>query len=166
MTGKKNILFICTGNSARSIMAEGIFNSLSNGRYTGFSAGSTPTGTPHPMAVKTLEKFGIDSGFARSKSWDEYSADNKNAPNIDLVVTVCGNAADEICPIWQSQEQATMQTHWGMEDPAKFEGSVVMQQARFDTVFSILRKRIKAFLAHQDMPQDQQVLDDIGKISI
>ncbi|MCK5041551.1 MAG: arsenate reductase ArsC [Sphingomonadales bacterium] len=164
---KKHVLFICTGNSARSIMAEGIFNSLAKGRYTGFSAGSNPTGAPHLTAIKTLEKFGIDTGFARSKNWDEFSADNNEAPNIDLVVTVCGNAADEVCPVWHHADgSTTLKTHWGMEDPAKFEGSVVMQEARFDTVFSTLRQRIKAFLAHAEMPQDQKTLDDIGKISI
>lgn len=166
MADTKNVLFICTGNSARSIMAEGIFNSLAKGRYNGFSAGSSPTGTPHHMAIKTLEKFGIDTSFARSKSWDEFSQSSPQAPNIDLVVTVCGSAAGETCPVWHHQDGAsTLKTHWGMEDPAKFEGSVVMQEARFDTVFAVLRNRIKAFLNHETMPLEQKTLDEIGNIS-
>jgi arsenate reductase len=148
-------------------MAEGIFNSLAKENYKAYSAGSSPTGNPHPMALKTLEKFGIDTSFARSKNWNEFSDGNEFAPEIALVITVCDNAADETCPIWHTTSGVkTIKTHWGMEDPAKFEGSVVMQQARFDIIFSILRKRIKTFLEYQPMPQDQKTLDDIGKISI
>ena len=120
------------------------------------------------MAIKTLEKFGIDTSFARSKSWHEFKADKLNAPNIDLVVTVCGNAANEVCPVWHTEpeQKQPLKTHWGMEDPAKFEGSITMQEARFDTVFATLKSRIKAFLSHSEMPQDQKILDEIGKISI
>lgn len=163
MNDAKNILFLCTGNSARSILAEGLMNELGKGRYIAYSAGSSPTGTPHPMAIKTLEKFKIDTGFARSKNWDEFSIENEHAPDIDIVITVCGNAAGEVCPIWHG---APITAHWGMEDPAKFEGSVVMQQARFDTVFSLLRKRIKALLAIDNEDISQASLDEIGQLSI
>lgn len=163
MTNSKNILFLCTGNSARSIMAEGVTNDLSKGRYKAYSAGSKPTGTPHPMAIATLEKFGIDSGFARSKNWNNYSQNDPNSPKIDIVVTVCDNAANEVCPVWHG---SPLSTHWGMEDPARFEGSIVMQQARFDTVFSTLRKRIKALLEIEFSSLSQEGLDKIGKISI
>ena len=163
MTDSKNILFLCTGNSARSIIAEGIMNDLSKGRYKAFSAGSKPTGTPHPMALETLEKFGIETGFARSKSWDAYAQSDLNAPKIDIVVTVCDNAANEVCPIWHG---SPLKAHWGMEDPARFEGSVVMQQARFDTVYSTLKKRIKALLAKEYSTLGQDDLDEIGQLSI
>lgn len=161
MTNTPNILFLCTGNSARSIMAEGLLNHMAQGRYKAYSAGSHPTGSPHPMAIKTLTKFGIDTGFARSKSWDEFDQSHADAIKFDLVVTVCGNARDEVCPIWHG---APIKTHWGMEDPAKFEGSHIMQEARFDTSLAILRKRIKALLAHETMPKDQAILDKMGEL--
>ena len=146
----QNILFLCTGNSARSIMAEGLLNALGEGRYAAFSAGSHPTGNPNPHAIKTLEKMGISTDFARSKSWDEFAKTHENAPKIDIVITVCGNAENEVCPVWNG---APLKAHWGMEDPAKFDGSTTMMEAHFDTAFGILRNRIKAFLALKTITQ-------------
>lgn len=109
-----NILVLCTGNSARSILLESIFNTESLGRVRAFSAGSQPAGRVHPQSLKLLEEKGHDTTHARSKSWDEFAADD--APLMDMVITVCGSAAGETCPMWPG---APVRAHWGVEDPAK-----------------------------------------------
>lgn len=111
-----NILILCTGNSARSILGEAAFNHRSNGAVTAYSAGSQPTGKPNPLALETLDRYGIETGFARSKSWDEFEQDG--APVMNAVITVCDSAAAEACPIWPG---APVRVHWGLPDPAGIE---------------------------------------------
>jgi arsenate reductase (thioredoxin) len=155
----KNILFLCTGNSARSILAECLCNHLSDGRYKAYSAGSHPKSKPHPMALKVLEKRHIATDHLTSKSWDEFA--RPGAPQLDLVVTVCDNAAAETCPVWPG---APIVTHWGLADPAKFEGSSVMMEAAFDTTYGIIERRLKALLNFDELPSDKTILDTIGDI--
>lgn len=136
-----NILVLCTGNSARSILGEMLFNHLGKGRVQAYSAGSQPAGQVNPMALETLQKHGISSEGARSKSWDEFAA--HSAPYFDYIITVCGNAASEVCPIWPGHP-ATM--HWGIDDPAQVE-PLAARRAAFETAYRQLKTRIDAFLA-------------------
>ena len=136
----KNILILCTGNSARSILAECLINQLGKGRLRGYSAGSRPKGEPHPAALALLNKHGIDTHLVRSKSWDEFVL--PNAPAMDIVITVCDSAAGESCPIWPG---APVKAHWGISDPAAVEGEG--QTAAFETAFSQLKQRIDKLLA-------------------
>lgn len=135
-----NVLFLCTGNSARSILAESILRKDGAGRFRSFSAGSTPKGAVHPLALRTLEAFGYPTEDMRSKSWQEFAVDG--APVMDFVFTVCDNAAGEACPIWPGQP---MTAHWGIEDPAAVAGTDVEQQTAFNTAFRYLKNRIGAF---------------------
>jgi len=135
-----NVLFLCTGNSARSILGEAFLNHMGKGRFRAWSAGSMPKGEVHPMAIATLEKAGIPAQGLRSKSWDEFAT--AEAPVMDFVFTVCDNAAGEVCPIWPGQP---MTAHWGIEDPAAVEGSEFQRQAAFDEALRYLRNRIVAF---------------------
>ena len=135
-----NVLFLCTGNSARSILAEAILNQLGKGRFLGFSAGSFPKGEVHPAAIKLLNELDFDTDGFRSKSWDEFAA--PGAPQLDFVFTVCDNAAGEVCPIWPGQP---MTAHWGIEDPAAVEGDG--QRQALWIAFQQLRRRIELFLA-------------------
>jgi arsenate reductase (thioredoxin) len=137
----KSVLFLCTGNSARSIMAEVMMNHLGSGRYLAYSAGSHPAGQVNPLAVETLREMGLRAEGLRSKSWDEFAA--PGAPPIDFVVTVCDNVAGEMCPLWPGRP---VKAHWGVEDPAAAEGSDAQRRAAFKHTAALLRKRIERFL--------------------
>ncbi|CAM2992222.1 arsenate reductase ArsC [Legionella anisa] len=129
------LLFLCTGNSCRSIMAEAITNQHSNGRYLAFSAGSVPIGSVHPKAIETLVRHGIKCNAGRSKSWSEFKSQS-----IDLVITVCDQAASESCPIFPGQPK---KLHWSIPDPAKIEGGEIEINAAFEAVFNQLKLRIE-----------------------
>ncbi|UFW44251.1 MULTISPECIES: arsenate reductase ArsC [unclassified Bradyrhizobium] len=136
-----NVLFLCTGNSARSILAESILRKDGAGRFRAFSAGSTPKGAVHPLALHTLETMDYPIDGMRSKSWLEFAA--PDAPVMDFVFTVCDNAAGEACPLWPGQP---MTAHWGIEDPAAVEGAALEQQAAFNAAFRYLKNRIGTFV--------------------
>lgn len=135
-----NVLVLCTGNSARSILGEALFNHLGQGRIRAFSAGSRPSGTVNPVALETLEKHGVPLPDARSKSWDEFAA--PGAPTLDFIFTVCASAAGETCPIWPGHPATA---HWGIADPAHVE-PLEARRAAFETAYAELEKRISAFL--------------------
>ena len=137
-----NVLFLCTGNSARSIMAESILTKDGGKNFQAFSAGSQPKGDVNPLAIETLEKLGYPTAELRSKSWDEFDA--PGAPAMDFVITVCDNAAGEVCPIWPGHP---IRAHWGIEDPASVEGSKFEQLTAFATAFRYLKSRISLFTA-------------------
>jgi len=142
MKANYNVLFLCTGNSARSIMAEAIMNRKGAPRFRAYSAGSHPSGTVRPEAVKQIELAGLSAMEARSKSWDEFSA--PGAPQLDFVFTVCDNAAKEVCPFWPGQP---MTAHWGVPDPAAVQGTPEEIERAFRDAFSILDRRIGLFLS-------------------
>ena len=142
MTARYNVLFLCTGNSARSIMAEGILNHKGNGRFRAFSAGSHPSGVVRPEALKQLELGGIATEGLRSKSWDEFAV--PDAPPIQFIFTVCDNAANEVCPIWPGHP---MTAHWGIPDPAGAGGTPEEIARAFRDAFSVLDRRISLLLA-------------------
>jgi protein-tyrosine-phosphatase len=137
-----NVLFLCTGNSARSILGEALLNHLGGGRFRAYSAGSQPKGDVNPMSLVVLEAAGIPATGARSKSWDEFAV--PDAPKMDFVFTVCDDAAGETCPIWPGQP---MTAHWGIEDPAAVEGSAAEKQAAFIEAHRLLKNRIDAFIS-------------------
>jgi protein-tyrosine-phosphatase len=142
MTDKSyNVLFLCTGNSARSIMAEAILNRLGKDRFTAYSAGSHPKAEPNPHALRLLESLKYDTSKLRSKNWDEFG--RKNAPKLDFVFTVCDAAANETCPVWPGQP---MSAHWGLPDPAAVEGSEAEIAAAFAETYRLLNNRISAFV--------------------
>ncbi|WP_342714187.1 arsenate reductase ArsC [Bradyrhizobium sp. B039] len=136
-----NVLFMCTGNSARSILAESILRKDGANRFQSFSAGSTPKGAVHPLALRTLESMDYPADGMRSKSWLEFAA--PDAPVMDFVFTVCDNAAGESCSIWPGQP---MTAHWGIEDPAAADGTELQRQAAFVTAFRYLKNRIDTFV--------------------
>jgi arsenate reductase len=146
MTRPRNILFLCTGNSARSIMAEAYMNQAAHGAWRAFSAGSKPAGSPNPLAIETLRANGIAIGVPRSKSWDEFAA--PGAPVMDVVVTVCDNAAAETCPVWPHRpgDPPPRKLHWSFPDPAAAAGALEQRQATFASVFAAIRARIDSFL--------------------
>lgn len=156
-----NVLFLCTGNSARSILAESILTQEGKGRFRAFSAGSQPKGEVHPMSLQLLQKLGHDTAFARSKSWDEFAV--PGAPKMDFVFTVCDSAAAEACPVWPGQP---MTAHWGVADPAAVTGSEADRMLAFAEAFRMLRNRIAIFvnlpLETLDQMSLQQKLKDIG----
>jgi arsenate reductase len=137
-----NVLFLCTGNSARSILAEGILNHKGKGRFTAYSAGSHPAGRVRPEALRQLESAGLSTAGLRSKSWDEFSG--PEAPKLDFVFTVCDNAAQEQCPYWPGQP---MTAHWGVPDPAAVQGTEEAVARAFRDAFVILDRRIGLFLS-------------------
>jgi arsenate reductase len=157
-----HVLFLCTGNSARSIIAEALINQWGGGRFRGFSAGSHPKGAVHPIALELLMHMRVPVAGLRSKSWDEFAA--PGSPPLDFVFTVCDNAAGEVCPYWPDQP---MTAHWGLPDPAAVEGSDTEKWVAFRDTFRALDTRIKIFislpLASLDRIKLQQRLEAIGK---
>jgi len=137
-----NVLFLCTGNSARSILAEAYLNAMGRGRFMAYSAGSHPGGKVNPLALQLLQRNRIDTSGLRSKSWDEFA--RPGAPALDFVFTVCDNAAGEMCPIWPGQP---ISAHWGVQDPAAVEGSEDVKRRAFLRAFTELSARINLFLA-------------------
>lgn len=162
MTDKTfNVLFLCTGNSARSIIAEAILNREGRGRFKAYSAGSHPKGEVHPFALQLLKGLNHDTSFARSKNWDEFAA--PDAPRMDFVFTVCDSAAAEACPVWPGQP---MTAHWGLPDPAAAEGTEVERHLAFSDTYRMLNHRISIFvslpMASLDKLALQKRLDRIG----
>jgi protein-tyrosine-phosphatase len=158
-----NVLFLCTGNSARSIIAEALINQWGRGRFQGYSAGSHPKGVVHPIALALLKRLNFPTEGLRSKAWDEFAA--PGAPPLDFVFTVCDKAASEVCPYWPGQP---MTAHWGIPDPAAVQGSELEQWVAFRTAFQHLDNRIKVFtslpLESLDRLKLQERLDAIGRI--
>jgi arsenate reductase len=158
-----NVLFLCTGNSARSILAERLLEQRGEGRFRGFSAGSHPRGSVHPIALELLEHMRLPTAGLRSKSWDEFAA--PGAPRLDFVFTVCDDAAGEVCPVWPGQP---MTAHWGVEDPAAAAGTYVQQWMAFRKAFRELETRIKLFtslpIRALDRLKLQEELDAIGRM--
>jgi arsenate reductase (thioredoxin) len=146
-----NALFVCTGNTARSILAEGLMNHLGRGRFKAFSAGSQPKGVVNPFALQTLAGWHIPTDGFRSKSWDEFA--QPGAPEIDFVFTVCDNAAGEVCPYWPGQP---MTAHWGLPDPAAVEGTDEEKTKAFLDVAVTLKRRIELLLALPMASLDRQ----------
>ena len=158
----KNVLFVCTGNSARSIIAEGLMNHLGGKRFRAYSAGSHPKGEVHPLALEALKHFRLPNDGFRSKSWEEFAG--PDAPQLDFVFTVCDNAAGEMCPVWPGQP---MTAHWGLPDPAAVEGTDEIKRKAFhDTVLG-MKRRIELMLAlpmtSLDRMAIQREVRDIGK---
>jgi arsenate reductase len=137
-----NVLFLCTGNSARSIMAEVMLNHFGRGRFKAYSAGSRPGGSVNPLSLETLKSLGLPTAGLRSKSWDEFAA--PGSPLFDFIITVCDNAANEACPVWPGKPTTA---HWGVADPAAAEGSDLHKRAAFRDAAVVLRRRIDLFLS-------------------
>jgi len=157
-----NVLFVCTGNSARSILAEGLLNDLGAGRFKAYSAGSHPSGRVSPHALRTLERLRLSADGYRSKNWDEFA--KPGAPAMHFVLTVCDRAAGEVCPVWPGQP---MTAHWGVADPAAFEGSEEAVERQFMDTALTLKRRIELMLAlpmeRLDALAIQREMRDIGK---
>jgi arsenate reductase len=158
-----NVLFLCTGNSARSIMAEALLNHLGRGRFKAYSAGSHPGGQVNPFAIEQIKRAGLSIEGLRSKSWNDFST--PDAPQLDFAFTVCDNAAGEVCPVWPGQP---MTAHWGIEDPAAVEGSDEHMRQAFSTAFAQLNRRISIFLnlpfSKIDAMTLKKELDTIGHL--
>ncbi|CAN5464970.1 hypothetical protein BH10PSE5_BH10PSE5_26820 [soil metagenome] len=160
-----NVLFLCTGNSARSILAESIMNRVGAGKFKAYSAGSMPAGKVNPFALTLLQRLNYPTGDLRSKAWEEFSRPtNSDAPDLDFVFTVCDNAAAEVCPIWPGQP---MSAHWGLPDPAAVEGSDAEKTIAFADAYRMLNNRISIFvnlpITSLDSLSLQKHLDQIGK---
>lgn len=158
-----NILVLCTGNSARSVMGEALLNVLGKGRFRAYSAGSRPSGKVQPMAAELAAKIGYDTANLRSKSWDEFSG--PDAPEMDIVITVCDNAAGEACPVWLG---TPITAHWGVDDPAAVEGDEDTRRHAYVKAFSELRRRAELLAALPIEKLDRLVAErkirEIGKI--
>ena len=158
-----NVLFLCTGNSARSILAEATLNHIGHGRFKAYSAGSQPAGKVNPFAIEHLAKQGLAVADLRSKSWDEFA--QPAAPQFDFVFTVCDNAAQEVCPVWPGQP---MTAHWGIADPAAVTGSDEEKRKAFSRAFAEMHRRIALFislpLAKLDALAIKRELDKIGRL--
>jgi len=156
-----NVLFLCTGNSARSILAEALINQYGRSKFKGFSAGSHPKGQVHPIALELLQRMNFPTEGLRSKSWDEFAT--RGSPPLDFVFTVCDNAAGEVCPYWPGQP---MTAHWGVPDPAAVEGTDTEKWVAFRNTFRLLDNRVKIFtslpLGLLDRIKLQESLDAIG----
>ena len=153
MKDRYNILFLCTANSARSILAEALANHVGHGRLQAFSAGSQPSGQVQPMALEVLQRVGIPTDGLRSKSWDEFGA--AGAPQMDIVITVCGNAAGETCPVWPGHP---VTAHWGVDDPAAVAGSEDQRRDAFVDAMKVLRHRIDLLLSLKPEALDRLAL--------
>ena len=162
MPDAKNLLFLCTVNSARSLIAEGILRHRGGSNYQAFSAGSQPTGMPNPHAIAVLQKHAIDTNFAASKSWDVFAGDA--FCNMDIIITVCANAAGETCPIWPGHPATA---HWGVEDPAAVTGSDAEIEAAFALTYEQMDARITALLGLGDLqlPAQLNKVRTIGQMS-
>ena len=165
MTAERyNVLFLCTGNSARSILAESLLHRLGDGRFRAFSAGSFPKGHVHPLALELLKRMDLPTEGLRSKSWDEFVA--AGAPSLDIILTVCDNAAGEVCPIWPGRPTTA---HWGIPDPAAVRGSDAERAHAFRTALRALEARIKRFVALPIGSLDERALkkklEEIGYTS-
>ena len=163
MLKKMNVLFLCTGNSARSILGEAILRLHGGDRFNAYSAGSQPLGKVNPMTLELLQNLKYDTKELRSKSWEEFS--KEDSPEIDFVFTVCGSAAEEICPVWQGEP---LSAHWGIDDPAAKQGTASVRMKAFQQAFSQMYRRIELFL---NLPIHsleslalKKELDNIGKI--
>src|SRR5579863_2355554 len=155
-----NVLFLCTGNSARSIMAEAILSRLGAGRFTAYSAGSHPTGKVRPEAIKVIESAGISATGLRSKSWDEFA--QSGAPEMNFIFTVCDNAAGETCPYWPGHP---MTAHWGVPDPAGVQGTPEEVAHAFQDAYSTLERRIRLFMALPPASlEEMTVQEELGRI--
>ena len=158
-----NVLFLCTGNSARSVMAEAILNKLGGGKFQAYSAGSQPKGRVHPQTIALLQNLGFETEHFRSKSWDEFA--KLGAPPLDFIFTVCDNAAGEACPFWPGQP---MTAHWGVPDPAAVQGTPAEIALAFKEAFRLLSQRIALFvalpIASLDRMSLQAKLKAIGKV--
>lgn len=162
MKGRYNVLFLCTGNSARSIMAEAIMNKKGFPRFTAYSAGSHPKGTVHPVAIRQIEMARLPANGLRTKDWAEFA--EPGTPSLDFVFTVCDKAAKEVCPVWPGQP---MTAHWGVPDPAAVEGTPEEIEKAFRDAFMVLERRISLFLclplASLDKLAIKKEIDRIGK---
>lgn len=154
MSGKTyNVLFLCTGNSARSVLAETILNHVGKGRFKAYSAGSHPNGQVNPYAIKYLQQQGLPTEGLRSKSWDEFAG--ADAPQFDFIITVCDNAAGEVCPVWPGKPTSG---HWGIEDPAAVEGTDAQKLAAFAHAFTLMNRRISLLINLPDEKLQAQAI--------
>ncbi len=159
-----NVLFLCTGNSARSILAEALLGTLGEGQFQAYSAGSQPSGKVQPMAAELAQSLGYPAERLRSKSWDEFA--EPAAPQMDIIITVCDNAAGEACPVWLGHPAAA---HWGVPDPAAVEGDESTRRRAYQAAYATLRRRVELLLAlpldKLDRLATQSRLGEIGKVN-
>ena len=158
-----NVLVLCTGNSARSIMAEALISTMGNGRFHAYSAGSHPTGKVNPLAVEQVASLGYPVDKLRSKNWDEFA--RPDAPQMDFVITVCDKAAGEVCPVWPGRP---ISAHWGFEDPAAVEGDDEVKRRAFDAIFRQITNRVRIFMSlpleKLDKLAIKREMDSIGHV--